>query len=1046
MSTELLKITEGNTPIGKGDLQQLSAAEEKYVAHLAGVEYNLYRESQDLKGQVRIGSASNAYGIGTISDTKYNQPVGTHPETNITSTTTTTEFLTLANGGFGGGYSKTNIYGTIANRPLVYGTVDDKEGLHEVNDADLDTIGNRINGIIASEEYAGSLRLADSTFDPTETNWEKVLVSETGTTAERQIAFEDSRTDGTKITYHIWRKKGSFNNLPTGATQCSIAKLDRLNNVSQAIVDTENLSIKPLSEVDLAYVIGQRCKHLRGESGNIGTYLIKSGSQGTPTETGTWVSRGTATDTRNEKIDQNHIHDRVSSFVSARIEYYTKDFTGTYTRYYVGNYIGDFVDDFAGNFVANYAGDYQSTYVGDYNRTNIYVDTTTFTGDYIANFVGDFTANFAGNYVGNFQRNYVGNFQRDVLKGYADEIAKNFVGNYTGLSYNNPFTGNYTGDFLGSTNSIQFTGNYIGDYTRFSTRTSVLGYNQTPYTGEFSSITRTKNSNFVSTRTRTRTSNRVTSSRLRPVEYTGNYERIRLANFTGNFTRDFAGNYQGVYVNNFFGNYAGDFAGNYVGNFTGNYAGDYIHVDVNYYTGGYNSIRYYVDEDLLSTRVRSSNRTIYKDNDNLEVITASTTFTRESNSTRLSTGIAYGGYVSDPFTRTRHRSTRTVWHPTTIYYAPGTSSTGGSQRTVVCSYTANLGPFFTGNYIANYIPTLPSYAGDYIGNQEYVGYPAFSRTNYFTGNYAMPSQYYGKSVTTSKSFLGNYTRVSTRTSILAYASTDTRTSNRLSTRDISVSITKTRTRTRTSVMKTINYTGDFSQINAYVNTIDYSGNYSRIFAGNFVGDYTSTHVLEYSRNFHGDYVRVFTGNYGGNYQNSVRKTSVRVSTREGIRQATSVRVRVSAGDSIHTYVGDYTRYYVGNFIKNRFRDSTNFVEYTSTRTRTLNYSSTELTDILKDFTGDFAGNFSRTMQYNSTSTSTRTSTRDYIDEDSSTRVFVRDDEETRFEDYIGAYTGDFAKDYASTRLEYYAGDYIGSTIQSGTYENVQTYTLYVRTA
>ena len=52
---------------------------------------------------------------------------------------------------------------------------------------------------------------------------------------------------------------------------------------------------------------------MNGNKG-VGTYILNSATTGAPSETGTWVAKGTATDTRHTTTDTDYTQDFVGTF------------------------------------------------------------------------------------------------------------------------------------------------------------------------------------------------------------------------------------------------------------------------------------------------------------------------------------------------------------------------------------------------------------------------------------------------------------------------------------------------------------------------------------------------------------------------------------------------------------------------------------------------------------------------------------------------------------------------------------------------------------
>ena len=98
--------------------------------------------------------------------------------------------------------------------------------------------------------------------------------------------------------------------------------------------------IQEMSDAEIKYTFGQRAKTriMNGNKG-VGTYILNSSTTGAPSETGTWVAKGTATDTRHTTTDTD----------------YTQDFVGTFEQDFVGTFTGTFVGETGG--AVNYVGE-----------------------------------------------------------------------------------------------------------------------------------------------------------------------------------------------------------------------------------------------------------------------------------------------------------------------------------------------------------------------------------------------------------------------------------------------------------------------------------------------------------------------------------------------------------------------------------------------------------------------------------------------------------------------------------------------------------------
>ena len=497
MSTDLvLKLKAAN-----GDLQQITSSEENYLAYRAGLQ--LKSSAGTSVGDLTNTQVSGSTAVGSHIDTKYLESVGDHPVdgTNIITVTSglyqrggTADYNSIQNGN------------TRFKRPVSYSTKDGKVGIHQFADSDMNVLVDRLNSIIATNDYVGCYKLG--------------ATSPGSDYTSKFEAFSDTRTDNSVTPYYIWQR----------TTQTSPTSFDVAH-----IQDSDGYDgIQMISDGNLNYTFGQWAKTRRAIAGNIGSYQLRSSSQGVPTDTGSWKSVGSATDTRNDLTPKAYTRTRVSSYAfnnyTGRVSTYSGEYVNNSVGLYTGNFLGDYtnyVNAFTGNYNRTFVGDFTREYVGNYLRTRTSnfnrVSTRTrtsnfignYTGDYAGNYVGEytttrssiftgnrtitrnssFTATRASSYTGNYNRNFIGDFVGDYSRGFAGDYAGNYVGNFLGnresaftrtrvSSYNRTFVGNYNSlrqssysrDFL-NTNTVYYAGNYAGNYIK--ERTSAFRKN--PY-------------------------------------------------------------------------------------------------------------------------------------------------------------------------------------------------------------------------------------------------------------------------------------------------------------------------------------------------------------------------------------------------------------------------------------------------------------------------------------------------------------------------------------------------------------------------------------
>jgi hypothetical protein len=138
--------------------------------------------------------------------------------------------------------------------------------------------------------------------------------SSPGGTYDTHLAaiFSDTRTDGTTVAYNIYQVQSL-------AVPPSAVRPIKLNDASG--------NLKEMSDAEIKLTFGQRVKtRIMAAANGIGAYQLRTSGEGVPVATGTWVAKGTATDTRNTTADANYSAD------------YSAGYDGTYSAVYSANY------------------------------------------------------------------------------------------------------------------------------------------------------------------------------------------------------------------------------------------------------------------------------------------------------------------------------------------------------------------------------------------------------------------------------------------------------------------------------------------------------------------------------------------------------------------------------------------------------------------------------------------------------------------------------------------------------------------------------------
>lgn len=355
---------------GSGNIQQLTTAEENYIAYQIG----LHLASDSANGVGGITTNSSHTSIGTYTNTFFNEPVGTHPGTSITS-----------------GSSVTTLYqnqGTAAETdsdvelPMMWIDSASETGFKQMPSADLDEAVDRYLSKIFTSDYPGAFKLGSTSPGADYSVWLSTV-------------FTDTRTDGTSVAYNIYRRDDITSSPPATVRPMYVRDGGGFDGI-QAMTDRK-----------IKYSFGQRAKTRIGSS-KIGSYQIRSSAAGAPTDPGTWISAGAATDTKQTTSQQ--------TFSTV----FTAQYATVYTKAYTRTYTGDYTNTYTGNYVNTYTGAYNTVYTGNYLRTFVGNYTRAFAGTYSRAFGGvaggvfsPSPANFAAYFARNYTNTYVGTYQRD---------------------------------------------------------------------------------------------------------------------------------------------------------------------------------------------------------------------------------------------------------------------------------------------------------------------------------------------------------------------------------------------------------------------------------------------------------------------------------------------------------------------------------------------------------------------------------------------------------------------------------------------------------
>lgn len=367
---------------GSGDVafRIPSTTEENYLAYQMGL---YLADSANIPDALVTTNATNGTAIGSHSNTYYNAILGQH---GFTAQDITTETVTL--------YQKNSILdesNADYRRPIKYILDDGQTQFIEHDSDDMDGLTNRLLSRAFTSDYPGTMKLATST--------------PAGGYTFVEEAFRDTRAndDSDVNIYNLYKR-----------TSMSAPDTIRPFHIKRSSGRTGTYEgLQSLTDTQIKESFGARARHLiSANNSSIGSYQLRTAIQGPPTDPGTWVAKGTASDTTNTATERNYTRNcQVTRFT---------DYTGTFTGDYIGtfieilNYTGDFIRDFTGNFSGNFISDtgvYETNYTGNYVGDYIESYTGTFTQTFIGNYLRDYTGNFLGtDYTGDFVRDFTGNF------------------------------------------------------------------------------------------------------------------------------------------------------------------------------------------------------------------------------------------------------------------------------------------------------------------------------------------------------------------------------------------------------------------------------------------------------------------------------------------------------------------------------------------------------------------------------------------------------------------------------------------------------------
>jgi hypothetical protein len=771
-----------------GDLQQLNSTEENYLAYLTGLQ--LASSAGSDPGDLTLVIDGHNV-VGTFVDTYFNEAVGTHPASAITSSSISTTLYQRI-----GTASES---GADFRRPVAY----NDQQIVEMNDTQFNELVDRLNSRIVQSDYPGIFKLGSSSPGVDYTTYATNI-------------FSDTDTDGTVTTYNLYRR--TTMSAPTSVKIMSIKRSGGATGDYQGIQE--------MTVNQMQYSLGQRAKTRKAVSGNIGNYALRSSSQGAPS-TGTWRAVGTATNTKKTTAEIDYTRTSTRDFLRTSTVTFTRDSINTFSRNFAGNFVGNYTRDFTGNYARAFTGDYVANFIGEFTRVRP-VDfarerASTFTADYVGNYTRNAlgfyarerVSTYAGNFAGEYARNRTETYTREFTGDYARGFAGEFIGNYsrnTVASYSAEFTGDYTRGFTGDytrNRGINYQRNRVAnfareiDYIGDTSRTAIITYFREPtyignyavvFTGNYTSPATSVSYNYTAgfhgiitgpsypsqvyingTRVAVGGYNQlygITNDAGQTFDAFGSRKRLygtlygygvtattpgttRVTNrdfsYVGNYTANIGRNVNVSYAReiNYVGDtsYAGDFIGDYVGDFIGNYS----RLAIGNYTRTRVAVR---NATFVGDYSRLTTRTSIVNYSRLRVVGYTRTFVGDYARTSTRTGVAtfigdYARGFTGDYTRNRTAATPSTFIGNYIGEFVGDYSRDSTVNVLkdrTSTYARNRLEDYTRDSIVNRAST---YTGNFIG--DYARGFTGDFTAQFVGNYV------GTTIQSSRETIETYT-------------------------------------------------------------------------------------------------------------------------------------------------------------------------------------------------------------------------------------------------------------------------------------------------
>ena len=282
------KIPLKQKTVGEPDIQEITTTgvdnEYKYLAYLAGLELETasgtYSESV-LGSLGKTNQGGTDLSIGTFTNTRRDGDVGEYGSSALNITTTDTIV-----------YQQDATYSEPSNfrHPLYQHQVSNRTRIQEFNDADQLELGEELAKIIYANDYPGTFKLGSS------------APSGDYTVAVANV-MTDTRADDTSTVYNLYQRTSlPSEDIPSEIDLMAVARgtsspFNAKTGTYKGLIVMSDAHRRETVKACLDRYLSTITSSVKP----IGSYLIRTSA---PSETGTWVEKGTILDTRNEIAEE----------------------------------------------------------------------------------------------------------------------------------------------------------------------------------------------------------------------------------------------------------------------------------------------------------------------------------------------------------------------------------------------------------------------------------------------------------------------------------------------------------------------------------------------------------------------------------------------------------------------------------------------------------------------------------------------------------------------------------------------------------------------